>query len=162
MIEFFLPLTGTACTCGNSQVGLKNPSDPTSLINILRSWQVEFLESFGIFRGEDLVKANHRSASALASALRQYRKRMGMTPFRTKSCVTALQIWSKTSKAFVRSIRNQKDAHTLPGDLRAPNNLYLLSSILDGVPDNSATPPAVALSGSPLGYSATSSCSDLS
>jgi len=148
MIEFFLPLTGTACTCGKSQTGLKDPHDPTSLVNILRSWQVEFLGSFGIYRGEDLVKANHRSASALASALRQYRKKMGMTPFRTKSCVTALQIWSKTSKAYVRSMRHQTEANTAANDLRAPNNLYLLSSFLDSVPgDGSSIPDNVAVSG---------------
>ena len=161
MIEFFLPLTGTACTCGKSQGGLKEPNDPTSLVNILRSWQIEFLGSFGIYRGEDLVKANHRSASALASALRQYRKKMGMTPFRTKSCVTALQIWSKTSKAFVRSIRNQTESHTEKADLRAPNNLYILSSFLESVPDDgSAVVPATVTTSSCCSGSPSSSFRD--
>jgi hypothetical protein len=147
MIDFFLPLMGTACTCGQKQPGLVEPEDPTSLTNILRPWQVEFLGSFGIYRGDELVKANHRSAQALAAALRKYRKRMGMTPFRTKSCGMALQIWSKTSKAFVRSIRSQMKA-TETGEegggvkllqareLRLPNALYIVSAFLDSMPSD--------------------------
>lgn len=140
MIEFFLPLMGEACSCGKKQPGLVNSEEPTSLVNILRPWQVAFLGVFGIYRGEELVKANHRSGATLASALRQYRKREGMTPFRTTSCVTALQIWSKTSKAFVRSIRNQ--AKKVPPELgrlpqlKAPNTLYILSSFLDKMPND--------------------------
>lgn len=62
MIDFFLPLMGTGCTCGKRPVGLQNPEEPTSLENILRPWQVEFLAGFGITRGDQMVKAHHRSA----------------------------------------------------------------------------------------------------
>jgi hypothetical protein len=86
MVDFFLPLMGAACTCTNKPFGLINTEEPTSLVNILRPWQVEFLAGFGIYRGEELVKANHRSASALANALRQYRKRENLPPFPTQSC----------------------------------------------------------------------------
>ncbi|OEU22552.1 hypothetical protein FRACYDRAFT_267311 [Fragilariopsis cylindrus CCMP1102] len=44
----------------------------------------------------------------MARALRQWRKKHGMVPFKTRSCATALQIWSKISKAYVRSIRKQE------------------------------------------------------
>jgi hypothetical protein len=158
MIDFYLPLMGTACTCGNNQES-RTLEDPTSLVHILRPWQVAFLEGFGIYRGEELVKANHRSGAALANALQRYRKREGMTPFRNKSCIMALQIWSKTSKAFVRSIRNQikaarknaaeampeslvaetqGESSSLPPStaLRMPNALYIVASFLDQMPSD--------------------------
>lgn len=129
MVDFFLPLMGMACQCGKSSARLRNPEEPTSLENILRSWQVEFLGAFGIYRGDQLVKAFHRSPSALANAMRQYRRKQGLTPFRTKSCFMALQIWSKTSKAYVRSIRKQLTSGTR--ELKIPNTLYILSSFLE-------------------------------
>ena len=129
LIEFFLPQMGMACNCGKRPLGLKNPEEPTSLDNILRPWQVKFLAAFGIYRGDQLVKAHHRSAKALANALRQYRRKHGMTPFRTKSCGMALQIWSKTCKSYVRSIRKQLMTGT--SDLKVPNTLYIISSFLE-------------------------------
>jgi len=138
LIEFFLPLMGMACTCGKRPRGLNNPEDPIALENILRPWQVDFLANFGIYRGDQLVKAHHRSASALSSALRQYRRKKGMTPFRSKSCKMALEIWSKTCKAFVRSIRKQVADGTL--DLRLPNTLYILSSFLEKMPSRESSP----------------------
>ena len=137
LIDFYLPLMGMACTCGNSKQSkqLRNPEEPTSLENILRPWQVDFLAAFGISRGDQLVKAHHRSAKALANAMRKYRKKIDLPPFRTKSCGMALAIWAKTSKAFVRSIRKQ----LLQGntddncDLKVPNTLYILSSFLEKI-----------------------------
>lgn len=129
LIDFFLPQMGMACNCGKRVMGLRTPEEPTSLENILRPWQVIFLAAFGIHRGDQLVKAHHRSAKALANALRQYRRKHGMTPFRTKSCGMALQIWSKTSKAYVRSIRKQLTSGT--NDLKVPNTLYIISSFLE-------------------------------
>ena len=108
LISFFLPQMGMACACGRQGGGLVNPNDPTAIENILRPWQVEFLKSFDIHRGEQLVKARHRSGGIMARALRQWRKKHGMVPFKTRSCATALQIWSKISKAYVRSIRKQE------------------------------------------------------
>ena len=129
LVEFFLPQMGMACNCGKRPMGLQTPEEPTSLENILRPWQVRFLAAFGIHRGDQLVKAHHRSAKALANALRQYRRKHGMTPFRTKSCGMALQIWSKTCKAYVRSIRKQLTNGT--NDLKVPNTLYIISSFLE-------------------------------
>ena len=146
LIEFFLPLMGTGCTCGKTIPGLKDPNQPTSLVNILRPWQVEFLSRFGIHCGKELVKSFHRSGLALAKAIVIYRKNEGMTPYPLKSCVMALQIWSKTSKTFVRSIRDQisqQDSvnvvHSVDDDkteLKLPNTLYILSSFMEKVQDD--------------------------
>jgi hypothetical protein len=147
MVEFFLPLMGSACSCGGKAPGLIMPEQPTSLVNILRPWQVSFLGRFGIYFGEELVKSFHRSGAALAKALQQHRKKQGMTPFPLKSCVMALQIWSKTSKTFVRSIREQLSHYELEGNtsssgkdvpstLKVPNTLYLLSSFMDKMPSD--------------------------
>lgn len=129
LVDFFLPLMGMACKCGKQGKGFVNYKVPTSLENILRPWQVQFLASFGIYRGEELVKAQHRSAMTLATALRQYRRKNGMTPYRTKSCAMALQIWSKCCKAFVRSIRKQRASGRY--SLKMPNTLPLLSSFIE-------------------------------
>ena len=108
LISFFLPQMGMACTCGKQKPrGFANPDDPTAVENVLRPWQVEFLKSFGIYRGEDLVKARHRSASILSRALRQWRRKQGMVAFKTSSCGMAIDIWAKTCKVYVRSIRKQ-------------------------------------------------------
>ena len=136
MVEFMLPLMGMACTCGmngNNLASLCNPEEPTSLENILRPWQCDFLAAFGIFRGDQLVKAHHRSANALASALRRYRKKHDMKAYPTESCSMALSIWSKTSKAFVRSIRKQLTSGFV-GELKVPNTLYIISSFMDQMP----------------------------
>jgi hypothetical protein len=149
LIDFFLPLMGTACLCGKTTPGLVLPDQPTSLVNILRPWQVAFLGRFGIYFGDELVKSFHRSGNALAQALQQYRKKQGMTLFPVKSCVMALQIWSKTSKTFVRSIQGQLSHATMGSiprpnfeddpitTLKLPNTLYILSSFMDKVPNDS-------------------------
>jgi hypothetical protein len=95
LISFFLPQMGMACSCGHQdrKNGLVKPEDPTAIENVLRPWQVQFLKSFGIHHGEQLVKARHRSGDILARALRQWRKKQGMIPFKTSSCGMALQIW---------------------------------------------------------------------
>lgn len=130
MTNFMLPLMGMACHCGKSSTSLRSPEEPTSLENILRPWQCDFLAAFGIFRGDQLVKAHHHSARALASALRRYRKKHGMKTYPIETCSMALSIWSKTSKAFVRSIRKQITTGFV-GELKVPNTLYILSSFLD-------------------------------
>jgi hypothetical protein len=61
MVNFFLPLVAVTCSCRKSKK-LVNPEDPTSLENILRPWQISFLRAFGITKGDQLVKAHHRSA----------------------------------------------------------------------------------------------------
>jgi hypothetical protein len=107
LISFYLPQMGMACNCDDKQNELVNPTVPTALENILRPWQVEFLKSLDIHRGEQLVKARQRSADIMAGAMKQWRKKHGMISFKKSSCATALDIWSKVCKAYVRSIRRQ-------------------------------------------------------
>jgi len=61
MVEFFLPLMTVTCACRKSKQ-LVNYEEPDSLENILRPWQTKFLKNFGIVKGDQLVKAYHRSA----------------------------------------------------------------------------------------------------
>jgi hypothetical protein len=61
MVDFFLPLMAVKCSCRKSNK-LVYPEDPNSLENILRPWQTSFLKAFGIVKGDQLVKAHHRSA----------------------------------------------------------------------------------------------------
>eukprot|EP00980_Cylindrotheca_fusiformis_P007307 scaffold1525_cov142-Cylindrotheca_fusiformis.AAC.107 len=107
LINFFLPQMGMACTCKKQQWGFAKPEDPTAIENVLRPWQVEFLHRFGIVHADQLVKARHRSSAILAKAMRQWRMKEKMLPFRTSSCLMALDIWAKTCKAYVRSVRKQ-------------------------------------------------------
>ena len=112
---------GMACVCGHNRNELIAPDNPTALENILRPWQVDFLKSLEISRGEELVKARRRDADVLAKALRKWRKKNGMVSFKTSSCQTALSIWSKVCKSYVRSVRRQslagrEDFRLIPAD----------------------------------------------
>ena len=40
--------------------------------------------------------------------MRQWRQKEGMIPFKTSSCMMAIDIWAKTCKAYVRSVRQEK------------------------------------------------------
>lgn len=136
LITFFLPQMGMACTCGRKPRGLRNPDDPTALENVLRPWQVEFLHTFGIRRGEDFVKARHRSAGVMARAMRQWRKKHDMTSFKTSACATALSIWSKVCKSYVRSIRRQIQAGITNFELQCGSALFgEMSQFLDDLPE---------------------------
>jgi hypothetical protein len=135
LICFFLPQMGMACICGKQSKGLLNPDTPTAIENVLRPWQVDFLKSFGIHRGEQLVKARHRSGDMMAKALRQWRKKYGMTPFKTSSCGMAIHIWAKTCKSYVRSIRKQVAAGNQLLERQPGIVLSELSSFLKDLPD---------------------------
>lgn len=107
LIAFFLPQMGMACTCGKQSRKLVNIHEPTAIENILRPWQCDFLQSFRILRGDQLVKARHRSGTLLAKALRHWRNNENMLPFKTSSCKIAIDIWARTCKSYVRSVRRQ-------------------------------------------------------
>mmetsp|Transcript_50246 Transcript_50246/g.76476 ORF Transcript_50246/g.76476 Transcript_50246/m.76476 type:complete len:900 (+) Transcript_50246:137-2836(+) len=134
LISFFLPKMGMACTCGRENRQFVHAEDPTAIENILRPWQVEFLKSFGIHRGDQLVKARHRSAGLLAKALRQWRKKKGMVPFKTSACGMAIHIWAKTCKAFVRSIRKHTTTGTLMLDQQPAELAQEFSNFLGALP----------------------------
>lgn len=131
MVDFFLPLMAVTCSCRKSKK-LVNPDDPISLENILRPWQIKFLKAFGIVQGDQLVKAHHRSAKSLAKSLYNWREKNSMSLFRVGSCGMALQIWSNTCKAYVRSIRKQMAQGADP--IERPNTLHVLSTFLDKMP----------------------------
>ena len=128
MVEFFLPKLGIPCTCGRDIPASNFQEDPTAIQHILRPWQCEFLRSFGVLRGDQLVKANHRSANVLAKAMRKWRSKNGFLPVSTVSCGMALHIWSRTSKSFVRNVRKQI-AKKVP-EIVAPDTLLILSTLL--------------------------------
>jgi hypothetical protein len=134
LISFFLPQMGMACTCGRQTRRFVYPDDPTAIENILRPWQIEFLKSFGIHRGDQLVKARHRSANLLSKALRQWRKKKGMVPFKTSACGMAIHIWAKTCKAFVRSIRKHDTAGSLILDQQPADLVQEFSNFLGALP----------------------------
>lgn len=129
LVNFFLPRLDIGCTCGQNLVEFDNPDEPTALENILRPWQCEFLRSYGIWKGDQLVKAHHRSAGFLAKGLKYWRVHQQRLPgVRTRSCVVALNIWSRSCKAFVRAVRFQLSEGKTP--LERPSILGSLSQFL--------------------------------
>ncbi len=110
--EFFLPKLGMACNCGaEEETRLKNKKKnigPTSVKAFLREWQVSYLKSIGITTAKGLIRAEKRNADDLAKAMKLWRHKMRMKPARTKSCLVALQIWSKVAKSVVRSAIKQQ------------------------------------------------------
>lgn len=107
LMEFFLPKLGMAHTCGKRNPPILIDSDPIGLHHILRPWQVEFLRSCDIYRGDQLVKACKKRAGSLAGAMRKWRLERGMSCPKSVSCGMALHIWSRTCKYYVRTIRRQ-------------------------------------------------------
>mmetsp|Transcript_18772 Transcript_18772/g.27757 ORF Transcript_18772/g.27757 Transcript_18772/m.27757 type:complete len:165 (+) Transcript_18772:40-534(+) len=108
-IEFYLPKLGMACNCGRyKEEPLLDGEDPTSLKHILRTWQVDFLKDQNIHFGVELVHAINQRSHDLSKAMRIWRKEAGLPAVKTKSCYVALQIWYRTCKAVVRSVRKQK------------------------------------------------------
>jgi len=132
LVEFFLPKLGMACTCGKNPEVFSDTTvtDLTAIEFILRPWQCRFLKSFNIHRGDQLVKANHRSAPAIARAMKKWRRKHEMVTARTVSCGLALHIWSRVCKIYVRSIRRQI---LLDADfVKIPNPTRVLSTLLSG------------------------------
>jgi hypothetical protein len=107
LMEFFLPKLGMAHTCGRRNPPILIDSDPIGLHHILRPWQVDFLRSCDIYRGDQLVKACKNRAGSLAGAMRKWRLDRNMSCPRSVSCGMALHIWSRTCKYYVRTIRRQ-------------------------------------------------------
>ena len=131
LVEFFMPPMDLACTQGKRKQHLKQPEKPTAINNILRPWQSHFLAELGIDNGEHLMKALHRNAIKLATALCQYRKVQKMSPMSMEACIMALSIWAKTCRAFVRSIRKQQSSGS--NSLVLPNARYMLMPFLEKI-----------------------------
>jgi hypothetical protein len=109
-VEFYLPKLGMACECGlhKAESSTLDGTDPSSLTNILRPWQVDFLRTLNIRSGVELVHAFKQDGNELAKEMRKWRREKSFPSVKTKSCHVALHIWCRTCKAVIRSIRKQK------------------------------------------------------
>jgi Kinesin motor domain len=104
-VDFYLPKLGVMCCCGRQQDESQSHPDPNHLANILRDWQVDFLQSLGLIGAADLVHAynSHKhSPHDLAKAMRFWRAQQGLLAVKTRSCGIALRIWSRTCQAVVQ------------------------------------------------------------
>jgi len=102
--EFFLPRLGMACNCrGAEKKAVADNEDPIALKSFLRTWQVSFLRSVGIFSADDIVSRYYEYPEETARAMKHWRYSKRMKPARTKACLVALQIWTKTAKTVLRS-----------------------------------------------------------
>jgi len=101
--EFFLPRLGLACNCGAEKNARKRNADPTALKSFLRTWQVSYLRPVGIFSAEDLISRYDKYGQEMARAMKNWRHYKHLKPARTKACLVALQIWTKTAKTVLRS-----------------------------------------------------------
>jgi hypothetical protein len=137
LVEFFLPKLGMAHTCGKRDPPILIDSDPIALKHILRPWQVEFLKSVDIYRGDQLVKECNASAGTLAGAMRTWRLQNNLSSPKTISCGMALHIWSRTCKYYVRSIRRQMADGLV--EVEPPTLAEVMSSFLDK--DNGVSVP---------------------
>ena len=136
--EFYLPKLGLACNCGyDVDIDRVNFSkDPTSLTNVLRKWQCDFLSSLGVHTANELLNAHKGDANGMARKMKEWRSKNrnsnmragssggnndsscggggggvvggGGVGTRSRECYVALKIWSRTCKVVLRSIREQK------------------------------------------------------
>lgn len=126
LCQFYFPLL--ECSCGrggDSEIDRTNFSlNPTSLSNILRSWQCDFLSTIGIWTADALISAHKADADGMARKMRDWRAANGNTPsntagegmpprecygMRTRECSFALKVWSRTCEKVLRSIRDQME-----------------------------------------------------
>lgn len=108
-VEFYLPRLRVICNCGKNQEreALKEGTDQSNLVNILRDWQVQFMKSIGIETAMQLVVAHDKRSREIAKEMRRWRKEKGLFTVRTKSCGIALRIWSRTCQAVLKAIIKQ-------------------------------------------------------
>lgn len=111
--EFYLPKLGLACTCGHSSNDQERASfskNPTSLRNILRSWQCDFLATIGVHTADQLLYAHKNGANDMARKMKRWREENNLPLARSKECYVALMVWTRTAKVVLRSIEKQKEA----------------------------------------------------
>lgn len=112
--EFFLPRLGLACSCGAEEAALfkyhQNKSskdtkdDPKALSSFLRSWQVSFLHSIGIQTAIEFIKLEKYDAGEIANAMMKWRQVKKLKPAHYKSCLVALNIWSRVAKSVLKKV----------------------------------------------------------
>jgi len=84
--------------------------DPTALVNALRPWQVEFLESVHITTSTQLVFASKYKSKEIAKAMVKWRKVRQMKQMRSKACAVALHIWTRSIEAKIKSSLLERSA----------------------------------------------------
>jgi hypothetical protein len=107
-VDFYLPKLGVACNCGRGNPASSIEGDPLSLSNILRPWQCDFLASLNLFGAEEYARSFKDRGHAIAKDMRRWRKANGLLSVRTKSCIIALHIWSRTCRSVIKSVRDQR------------------------------------------------------
>mmetsp|Transcript_14182 Transcript_14182/g.29822 ORF Transcript_14182/g.29822 Transcript_14182/m.29822 type:complete len:638 (-) Transcript_14182:138-2051(-) len=111
--EFFLPKLGLACSCGKSSIVKERESfseNPTALKNFLRDWQCDFLLTLNVETADQLLRMHKSSPNDMARKMKQWRVDNNMSNARSKECFVALQIWARTAKVVMRSVKKQRDA----------------------------------------------------
>ena len=109
-VDFFLPKLVATCSCGKKtlkDMSMCEGDDPLSLENILRDWQVEFLNSIDIYTAKQLVVVYTKMGVVLAKEMRKWRRKKRLTSVKTASCGVALHIWTRTCKAVIKSVEEQ-------------------------------------------------------
>lgn len=106
-IDFFLPKVSLdGSDQGNEKSSDKEndlDDDPTSLMSVLRPWQVEFLESVRITTSSQLVFASKYKSSSIAKSMVKWRAERNMKHMKSKACAVALHVWTRTIEAKIRS-----------------------------------------------------------
>uniref|UniRef100_A0A6U0QCT9 Uncharacterized protein n=1 Tax=Eucampia antarctica TaxID=49252 RepID=A0A6U0QCT9_9STRA len=136
--EFFLPKIET-CKCGkeNKEMDFHRAScdGSISLDLILRPWQAEFLKCLAITTSKELNKATKEKAQAIARTMKIWCKKKRKKSVRTKSCLIALYIWSRTAEQTNKKMKQQRIIGI--EQVRRPNILDLTFSIGEHSSDGS-------------------------
>jgi hypothetical protein len=107
-VLFYLPRLAIKCNCGQLSDAYYEDGDCTALETILRPWQALFIHSLGIHSTKQFIEAVDEQAKPIAKLMRKWRKHKKMIPIRTKHCIVALRIWSKTCKQVLQSLLEQE------------------------------------------------------
>ena len=103
---FFLPRIGAVCSCGVDNLKLTNP-DPESLENVLRDWQVAFLNSLGIRDAPTFIRACEVGSDKIAERLQIWRVEKGLSKAKRPACRIALHIWSRSCQLLLNRLEER-------------------------------------------------------
>jgi hypothetical protein len=132
-IEFYLPQTGLICTCGKQRQHLIDPNDPYHLSNILRPWQIDFLQYVGITDVHDFIQQANERGSSLAQCMKQWRYERKMMHIKTKSCRVAIHIWCRVCQSFLKGLIPKKSlSHNDSEDANKPEFIDVSTQSLSG------------------------------
>lgn len=125
--EFFLPKIDNR-EKENNGMDLKCSTDGSILLDgILRPWQTDFLKCLAITSSKELIKETNERAQAIARTMKLWCKKKQKKSVRTKSCLVALYIWSRTAEQTNKKIVQQRIIGI--EQVRKPNLLDLTFSV---------------------------------